>query len=174
MPLIGIDKIVQGIDKFTEYTGKLIAWFTVIMVLLTFTIVLLRYGFSLGWIAMQESVLYFHGFAFMLGAAYTLKHDKHVRVDIFYQKFSKRNQARVNFFGSLLLLIPVCIATAVISWQYVATSWQIMEKSGEAGGLPLVFVSKSLLILLPITLGLQGFAELLRSYIQMTADQEQN
>ncbi|OKY26924.1 MULTISPECIES: TRAP transporter small permease subunit [Thalassotalea] len=172
MSVSKLESFVKHLDTFTEYTGRIISWFSLIMVLLTFTIVILRYGFNIGWIAMQESVLYFHGFAFMLGAAYTLKHDGHVRVDIFYQKFSPRNKAHVNFFGSLLLLLPVCITIAVISWDYVATSWRILEASGEAGGLPFVFLSKSLLILLALTLGIQGIAELLRSLKQIQESQE--
>ncbi|MDO6428641.1 TRAP transporter small permease subunit [Thalassotalea sp. 1_MG-2023] len=172
MSVSKLESFVKHLDTFTEYTGRIISWFTLIMVLLTFTIVVLRYGFNIGWIAMQESVLYFHGFAFMLGAAYTLKHDGHVRVDIFYQKFSSKNKARVNFWGSLLLLLPVCIAIAVVSWDYVSTSWRILEASSEAGGLPLVFLSKSLLLLLALTLSIQGVAEILRSLMQLQNKQE--
>ena len=80
-------KVTDVIDKLTDNTGKLISWLTFMMVLLTFLIVVLRYGFNMVWIAMQESVLYLHGIVFMLGAAYTLKADGHVRVDIFYQNF---------------------------------------------------------------------------------------
>lgn len=165
MPLSWLNKFVKGIDKVTALTGNIIMWFTLVMVLISFFIVVLRYGFSLGWIAMQESVLYFHGFVFMLGAAYTLKSDGHVRVDIFYQKFSQRKRAYVDLFGTLFLLFPVCIAIAILSWDYVVASWQIMEKSGEAGGLPLVYISKSLLILLAITLSLQGLAEIGRNVL---------
>ncbi|GHF85543.1 TRAP transporter small permease subunit [Thalassotalea marina] len=165
MPLSWLDKFVKRIDKVTELTGKTIMWFTLVMVIVSFLIVVLRYGFNLGWIAMQESVLYFHGFVFMLGAAYTLKADGHVRVDIFYQKFSQKNQAFVDLFGTLFLLFPVCFAIAFLSWDYVAASWHIMEKSGEAGGLPLVYLSKSLLILLAVTLSLQGLAEVGRNLI---------
>jgi len=157
-----LNKFVTVVDRFTDL-GKLISWFTLLMVLLTFIIVVLRYGFNLGWIAMQESILYFHGFVFMLGAAYTLKNNGHVRVDIFYQKFSIRKKAFVDLFGTLFLLLPVCIFIFVISFDYVALSWQILEKSSEAGGLPFVYVSKSLLLLLAVSLSLQGMAEIARS-----------
>jgi TRAP-type mannitol/chloroaromatic compound transport system permease small subunit len=160
-----LNKFVTVIDCFTESIGKVIAWFTLLMVLLTFVIVVLRYGFNLGWIAMQESVLYFHGYVFMLGAAYTLKNEGHVRVDIFYQKFSLRQKALVNLFGALFLLLPVCIFIFIISFDYVAISWQIMEKSSEAGGLPFVYVSKSLLLLLAVSLSLQGMAEIARNLL---------
>jgi len=159
---------VQTIDTITELLGKAVAWLTLLMVLLTFSIVVLRYGFNLGWIGMQESVLYFHGIVFMLGAAYTLKHDGHVRVDIFYQKYSPKQKALLNFFGSVILLLPVCIFIFFISLDYVLSSWNIMESSPEAGGLPLVYLNKSLILLLAITLSLQGLAEIVRNILMLS------
>jgi len=163
MLLNWLAKTVNVIDGITEFTGKIISWFTLIMVLLTFIIVVLRYGFNLGWVAMQESVLYFHGLTFMLGAAYTLKDGGHVRVDIFYQKFSNKGKAVVNLLGAIFLLLPVCIFIFYISFDYVAIAWKIMEKSPEAGGLPLVYLSKSFILLLSISLSLQGIAEICRN-----------
>jgi len=161
----GLNKFIVAIDYFTETIGKIIAWFTLIMVLLTFAIVVLRYGFNFGSIAIQESVLYFHGLVFMLGAAYTLKERGHVRVDIFYQKYSPYKKAVVDLFGTLFLLIPVCLFIFFISFNYVAISWQIREASPEAGGLPFVYLSKGLLLLLAVTLLLQGLAELARNLL---------
>jgi len=137
------------------------------MVITMFLIVVLRYGFNLGWIAMQESVLYLHGAIFMLGAGYTLLANGHVRVDIFYQRFSVKQQAWVNFLGTLLLLMPVTVFIVIISFDYVQTSWMIMEKSQEAGGLPLVYLNKSLIIVLAVTLFIQGVAELLKAVQQL-------
>ena len=164
------NKLVSVIDSLTEMLGKAISWLTLLMVLTMFIIVLLRYGFNLGWVAMQESVLYLHGLVFMLGAGYTLKHDGHVRVDIFYQKFSARQKALVNFFGGLLLLMPVCIFIFIISLDYVLSSWQIMESSSEAGGLPLVYLNKSMILALTVTLILQGVAEMLRNLLLILSD----
>jgi len=163
MLLNWLAKTVNIIDGITEFTGKIISWFTLIMVLLTFAIVVLRYGFNLGWVAMQESVLYFHGLTFMLGAAYTLKDGGHVRVDIFYQRFSTKGKAVVNLLGAIFLLLPVCIFIFYISFDYVAIAWKIMEKSPEAGGLPLVYLSKSFILLFSISLSLQGIAEIFRN-----------
>lgn len=167
-------RLVEVIDSFTEALGKIISWLTLLMVLLTFAIVVLRYGFNLGWIAMQESVLYFHGIVFMLGAAYTLKHDGHVRVDIFYQKFSVKQKAWVNFTGGLILLLPICIFMFFISLDYVLAAWQIMERSSEAGGLPLVYLNKSLILILAITLFCQGVAEVLRNLLVITSPNKSN
>ncbi|TKB50005.1 TRAP transporter small permease subunit [Ferrimonas sediminicola] len=133
------------------------------MLLCAMTVVLLRYGLALGSIALQESVLYLHGSAFALGAAFTLKRDGHVRVDIFYREMSPRRQAGVNVIALALFVLPSVGLIAYLSWDYVLASWGGMEGSAEAGGLPLVYLQKSLLLLLCLTLGLQGVAELLRN-----------
>ena len=157
--------MVRVIDKFTETMGKVISWLTLLMVLLTFIIVVMRYGFNIGSIAMQELVLYFHGLVFMLGAAYTLKGDGHVRVDIFYQRFSTKKKALVNIFGGIFLLLPVGVFIFFISTEYVATAWRILEKSPEAGGLPFVYLNKSYLLILAMTLLIQGIAEIGRNLL---------
>ena len=162
--------MVRVIDRFTETIGKVISWLTLLMVLLTFIIVVMRYGFNIGSIAMQELVLYFHGLIFMLGAAYTFKSDGHVRVDIFYQKFSTKKKALVNIFGGIFLLLPVCIFILFISLEYVATAWRILEKSPEAGGLPLIYLMKSYLLVLALTLSMQGIAEIGRNILVLIDD----
>lgn len=165
-------KTIDVIDSTTEFSGKIISWLTIIMVVTMFTIVLLRYGFNIGWIAMQESVLYMHGFIFMLGAAYTLKADGHVRVDIFYHRFSQRKKALIDILGTVFLLLPVTVFIFFISFDYVLNSWHILEKSSEAGGLPFVYISKSLLLIFAVTLNLQGVAELLRNVLILNSPQD--
>ncbi|MEE8236765.1 MAG: TRAP transporter small permease subunit [Gammaproteobacteria bacterium] len=156
-------KIRRALEEFSELTGTVIAWLTIMMVLVTFTIVVLRYAFSLGWISMQESVTWMRAAVFMLGAAYTLKRDEHVRVDIFYRSMSVRGQAVVDLLGTLIFLLPMAVFLAVSSWDYVSTSWVIREASREVGGLPYPFVP-ILKSLMPATAGmliLQGIANLL-------------
>jgi TRAP-type mannitol/chloroaromatic compound transport system permease small subunit len=143
---------LSALRKLIAVSGKTIAWLTVVMVLLTFTIVILRYGFNLGWIWLQESVTYFHVAVFSIAAAWTLQQDGHVRVDIFYASMSRKNRARVDLLGSLLFLVPFCIFILVIAWPYVSTSWGLLESSREAGGLPLVFLLKSLIMVMPALL----------------------
>jgi TRAP-type mannitol/chloroaromatic compound transport system permease small subunit len=133
------------------------------MVLLTFLIVVLRYGFNLGWIAMQESVMYLHGMVFLLGTAHTLRVNEHVRVDIFYRRFSPKKQAKVDIFGSLFLLMPVNIFIFMVSFDYVMRAWRVLEASQEAGGIPGVFLLKSLILLFSFTMLLQGIAEVIRN-----------
>ena len=144
------------LGRFIAFAGKSVAWLTVLMVLLTFVIVVLRYGFNLGWIWLQESVTYLHATVFMLAAAWAWQTDDHVRVDIYYRDLSPRQKAAVNLLGTLLFLMPVCIFLLLNSWNYVALSWAGREGSREAGGLALVYLQKSLILLLPAMLLLQG------------------
>lgn len=160
MPLLHLT--VRYIDRFSEACGRLLAWLVLAMALLTTAVVILRYGFNVGSILAQESITYLHGCLFMLGAAYTLKHDGHVRVDIFYRILDARGQAWVNCLGGVLFLLPLCVFLLLISWDYVAASWVIRESSPEPGGIPALFLLKTLLPLLALNLLLQGLAETLR------------
>lgn len=155
--------IIRAIDNFTEYSGRTLAWLAVVMAVLTTLVVLLRYGLNMGSIAAQEAITYMHGALFTLGAAYTLRHDGHVRVDIFYRKFTPRTRAWINSLGGIVFLLPLCVFICGISWNYVAESWHIRESSPEPGGIPAVFLLKSLLPLMAATLFLQALAETLRN-----------
>ncbi len=141
------------------WLGKAVSWLTLTMVLGTFAIVLLRYGFNLNSIQVQESVIYMHGMVFMLGAAYTYAQNEHVRVDIFYQKFSERTRLVVDMVGILLLLLPVMLFIWVMCFRYVESSWAIKEVSNETGGLPYLYLLKSLLLAMPALMIYQGVVE---------------
>jgi TRAP-type mannitol/chloroaromatic compound transport system permease small subunit len=159
------ERLVGAIDSFTECTGRLVAWFAAAMALLTTTIVVLRYGFSEGSIAGQEAVTYLHASLFMLGAACALKRDAHVRVDIFYRRFTPHTRAWINALGGIVFLMPLCVVLVVISRDYVLQAWQIREISADAGGIPAVFLLKSLIPAMAVTLGLQALAEILRNLL---------
>ena len=160
-----LSHIADRIDRCNETIGTSIAWLTLVMVITTFLVVVLRYGFNLGSIAMQESTHYMHAFIFMLAAAYTLKKDEHVRVDIFYQKLSVNGKAWVDLLGSLFLLMPVMIFILWFSVDYVFRSWKIFEASPEAGGLAFVYILKTALLLMPILMLLQGLSTALKSLL---------
>lgn len=162
-----ISRVIAFIDRLTQLTGVSIAWLLVAMVLIQTLVVILRYGFDIGSIALQESVSYIHASCFMLGAAYTLKIDGHVRVDIFYRNFGPRGQALVNLLGSLLLLLPVCGFIFWTSLEYVQQAWSMKEQSSDTGGLPIVYLLKTLIPLLAISLILQGIAEIARNGLQL-------
>jgi len=118
------------------------------MALITFAIVLFRYGFNLGAIAVQESVLYLHAIAFMLGIPYALNSDEHVRVDVIYSRLSPRARGRVNLLGHCVFLLPVAATMLWLSLPYAGASWRILEGSSEVGGIPGVFLLKTLI---PVT-----------------------
>ena len=160
------------LDSLSRWIGRIASVGILFMTVVTFVIVVLRYGFGIGSIALQESVMYMHAVVFMLGAAYTLREDGHVRVDIFYRQFSPKLKAIVNLLGTLLLLFPVCIFILVISWDYVASSWQLLESSREAGGLPLVFVLKSLIPAFCVLMLLQGLSDCIRYALTIKSPQE--
>ena len=160
-----MSEIARYLGLINEWIGRGVAWLTLLMVIITFSVVVLRYGFDLGSIAMQESVIYLHALNFMLGAAYTLKHDAHVRVDIFYQKMGKGGRAWVDLLGTLFLLLPVCGFIFWSSWDYVAVAWEVREGSGEAGGLPFVYLLKSILLLMPSLLIVHGTVIILKSLL---------
>ena len=161
--LITLKTALSAVEKFTEVTGRFISWAAVTMVILVVLVVIARYFLGLGSIALQESVTYLHCLVFMMGFAFTLKHDGHVRVDIFYRGFSPRCKALVNLIGALLFLIPFCLLIFFTSWDYVLSSWVIRETSAENNGLPFIYLLKTLMLLMPVTLLLQGIAEIIRS-----------
>ena len=155
--------IIRLVDSYTERSGQLLAWLCLAMTLLTCTVVLLRYGFGTGSVAAQEAITYMHATLFMLAAAFTLRRNGHVRVDIFYRRFSARNQAWVNSIGAIVLLLPFSVFILGSSWQFVADAWAVREGSQDPGGIHAVFLLKTLIPLLAINLILQGLAEIFRN-----------
>ena len=155
--------LIDSLERFIDWSGRTVSWLTLLMVIVTFIIVVLRYVFDIGWIALQESVTYMHAMVFLVGASWTLQQEAHVRVDIFYSRFSPRTKAWVDLGGSLLLLLPVMAFVAWISWTYVLDSWGVFEGSREAGGLPAVFLLKSLILVMAVMLILQALVQIARS-----------
>lgn len=158
-----------AIDRFSTIVGHATAWLTLVMVLVTIAIVVLRYLFDTGVIWLQESLTWMHAVVFMLGAAYTLRVDEHVRVDIFYREMSTSRQAWVNLLGVVIFLWPLCGFLGVMSFDYVAAAWRIGEVSLNSGGLPYPALPllKSMLLLMPLTVSLQGLSMVLHSWQQI-------
>ncbi|KUJ83968.1 C4-dicarboxylate ABC transporter permease [Microbulbifer flavimaris] len=160
-------RLARQIDRLATATGSLLGWFTLAMVLLQSAVVLLRYGFDGGSVALQDAVLYLHGAVLMLGLAYALHTDAHVRVDVFYRRMSARSRAWVNAVGTLVFLLPLCAFIILGSWHFTTASWAVRESSSSAGGLPGIFLLKTLIPLSALTLGLQGIAQLCRSLTEL-------
>lgn len=143
-----------------------------LLVLNTGLVVLLRYGFGIGNTALQELSTYLHASVFLLGAAWTLQRGGHVRVDIFYRRMSARAQAWVNALGTLVFLLPLCGYILIASWDFAAGSWSIRETSSEPGGLPFVYLLKTLIPLMAVNLAIAALAEFLRSAMVLLSDSD--
>lgn len=167
---------IKTIDAFTQAYTHAVRWLGLLMVLITCLIVALRYGseiafigaISQNWIdltALQEMTMYCHAALFMLGAAYALQQDAHVRVDIFYRNWKHNKQQSVNRVGLLVLTIPFCIFCFFSSWELVIDSWSVLETSQEPGGLPFMYLFKTLLLVMPVLVLIQCLSELLKTFI---------
>ncbi len=132
--------------------GNILGVGIILMIFLSFVAIGLHTFFDYTSIPMQELIVYLHSSIFMLGIVYAYAHDKHVRIDVFYQNKSKLVKKRVNFFGTLFLLIPFSLFLFYASYNYVVSSWSKLEGSAEPGGLPFVYGLKSLLLILPVLL----------------------
>ena len=164
-----MERIASHIDKLNQYCGRVISWLTLTMVITTFLVVVMRYLFNIGSIALQESITWMHALVFMIGVSYTLKREGHVRVDIFYQKMSPHLRAWINLSGTLFFLLPLFGFILWACWDYVLFSWSLNESSQEAGGLPHLFLLKTLLLVMPVLMILQGISMLIHNLYQITS-----
>ena len=166
--------ILTKVESFIDWSGRTVSWLSLVLVLVTFMIVVLRYVFDTGSIALQETTTYLHASIFLVGMAYTMQHNAHVRVDIFYSQYSQCGKAWIDLFGVVFLLLPVMLFISWISWSYITASWSVFEGSREAGGLPGVFLLKSLILLMTFLLILQAFSQMARNIETILHKKSQN
>ena len=159
-----LDRFACGIEWLSEWSGRLVAWLVLAMVLLVTYDVVMRYLFQAGSVALQELEWHLFALIFLLGAAYTLKHDDHVRVDIFYSAkwMTVKRKAWLNLICTLLFLQPFCFLIIINSWPFVYNAWDIGEGSPDPGGLPFRFILKAAIPIGFILLALQGLALMIR------------
>ncbi len=165
-----LDAVARAIETLSEWTGRFVAWLILVMALLICYDVAMRYLLHSGSVAVQELEWHVFALVFLLGAAYTMKHDAHVRVDIIYQSrwMNPRRRAWVDLIGGLLFLLPFCILIIATAWPFAYSAYQLGEGSPDAGGLPDRFILKGAI---PVGFGLlllQGVASIIRS-IQIIA-----
>jgi TRAP-type mannitol/chloroaromatic compound transport system permease small subunit len=164
--------LARSIERLTRAIGSAMAWCAVAMVMIEFVVVLLRHVFGLGFVAMQESVIYLHAATFMLAAAAVLARDRHVRIDILVGQSSPRRRAVVDLAGALLFLLPLAVVVGLLALPYVARSWTILERSKETSGLPLVFLLKSLIPAFAVLIGLQALAMAARAWLILAGSED--
>tara|TARA_Y100000996_G_scaffold204615_1_gene160516 strand:- start:371 stop:865 length:495 start_codon:yes stop_codon:yes gene_type:complete len=156
--------MITIINKLINKISIILMIMMFLMPIITSILILTRSIFSIGSISVQELVMYFHATIFMLGIAYTLKHNRHVSIDIFYNSFSTKTKERIIKCGHLIFIIPFGVFLIYISSGMVFESWRLLEGSSEAGGLGYVFILKSLIPLCGVLIILQSFAILTKEF----------
>lgn len=158
-----LTRLARWIDTLNEHVGRVVSLLALLMVLVQFIVVLQRYVFGIGSIWMQESIVYMHSFLFMLVAGYTLLHNGHVRVDVFYRTMSPRSKAWVDLLGTIFLIWPLCYLIFKVSLPYVEASWAVREGSRETSGIQGVFILKSVILAFVVLLALQSLSLLIHA-----------
>ena len=160
-----LSAIARASDVVNGAAGRAASFLLPLMTALTLAVVVFASVFRLGWVWMPELVVYMHAFLFMTAAADTLRCGGHVRIDLLYGRLSERGKAWINLAGVVFLLLPVCVVIALYSAPYIAASWQVREHSPEGGGLPAVFLLKTMLAVFAATMILEGLAIISRSLL---------
>ena len=150
-------------EKFINFIGKFISLMIPTIALLMIVIIIARYFLGIGLTGIQELVMYMHALIFLGCAGYVQYKDEHVRVDIFYREASNSYKAKINFFLSLLFLLPLCFVVSYYSIELIYMAWKIKEVSTEAGGLGFVYIQKTLIALFPITLLITLFYQFIKN-----------
>ncbi|WP_397543107.1 TRAP transporter small permease subunit [Roseovarius salis] len=164
-----MERLADSLDRINLVVGMAVRWLALAMVLVQFGIVVLRYVYGVSWISLNESVLYMHATLFMLGAGYTLLIDGHVRVDIFQSKAGDRGKAWIDLAGHCVLLLPSMLALIYWSWPSVRNAWAILEGPISVGGIPAVFLLKSLIPAFCVLLVIQSLACMMRNLVKLRA-----
>lgn len=164
--------LLAWLEAFNEMVGRAVAWLMLGVIAICFSVAILRYVMDVGWIWLQESYIWLNAVVFMGAMGYTLLYDSHARVDIFYRGASLRYRAWVDLLGTLLFLIPTLGVIWWASYPYVIVSWQRLETSREAGGLPAIYLLKSFLLVFVFVLLVQGIAIMIRNALVLLGAHE--
>ena len=157
-----VGRIAAIICLINTVVGTVMSWLAVGIVIVCFTVVVQRYVFAVSHVWLQDLYIWLNGAMFTAVAGFALLRDNHVRVDIFYRDFTPRQKAWVNTLGGIVFLLPLCVMVVAMSWGYVADAWAVRESSPEPGGIPLLYLLKTLLPLMAINLAIAGCADILR------------
>jgi len=155
--------LAKGIDRLTEWSGTLVSWLTTVMVLIVFYDTVMRYAFKKGNVAIQELEWHIFSVIFLVGAAYALKHDAHVRVDILYTRFNQKTKAWIDLVGTLVFMIPFAVMVIYSTENFIVNSWAVKEVSPDPGGMPARYVLKAMIPLGFLLLILQGISKAIKN-----------
>jgi TRAP-type mannitol/chloroaromatic compound transport system permease small subunit len=160
-----LEKFVNFVDGLSDKIGHLVGWMTTLMVLTVFYDTVMRYAFNKGNVALQELEWHLFAIVFLLGAAYTLKANGHVRVDILYVRLSKKTKAWIDFIGVFIFLIPFSVMVILSTKGFIMNSWAIREISPDPGGLPARYILKTMIPLGFSLLIVQGLSEAAKNFM---------
>ncbi len=161
-------KVFSGaIDRSNEAVGRMVSWISLLLVLVVFVDVVMRYLFKTSFVFTQELEWHLFAFIFLIGAGYTLLHDGHVRVDIIYQRLGVKGKAWINFLGVIFFLIPGCYLVISTSWHFVSNSFSMLEGSPDPGGIPYRFIVKGTMTVGYVLLLLQGLSMGVHALLQI-------
>lgn len=161
----GLATVVRAVGALNTLIGRLFAWLSLGIVLVCFAVVVLRYGFAITFIWMQDLYVWLNGAMFTAVAGYALLRDDHVRVDIFYRPASPRRKAVIDLIGVVLFLLPFMVLIWLYAWPFVTRSWSYHEGSAQVGGMPGLYILKSFILGFATLVGLQGIAMICRSIL---------
>ncbi len=164
--------IVRFISRFNTVIGHVFSWFSLGIVLVCFTVVVLRYLFSTGFIWLQDLYVWLNAMMFMGISGFALLNNTHVRVDIFYRPASRSKKALVDMFGSLFFVAPFVWVLSSWSWAYVQRSWRFMEGSPNFGGMPGLYIIKSFILVFAAVVALQALAMFLRGILVLAGKED--
>jgi len=160
-----LEKFVNLVDSLSDRIGHFIGWMTTLMVLVVFYDTVMRYAFNRGNVALQELEWHLFAIVFLVGAAYTLKHGGHVRVDILYVNLSEKTKAWIDFIGVFIFLIPFSVMVIISTKGFIMNSWAVREVSPDPGGLPAYYIIKSMIPLGFSLLIVQGLSEAAKNFM---------
>lgn len=160
-----MERVINIMDTISERVGKTVSWLTLFLVLLICADVIMRYLFDFTKVWIIELEIYFFAIIFLLGSGYAFKHDKHVRVDVFYSKLTKKKQAFINLIGGIFFLLPWTCIIIWVGYNYSYFSFMMNESSAQPGGLPALFVLKFMIVLGFVFLLCQAISSILKSIL---------
>ena len=163
-----IKQAVIFCDKINEWIGSFIVTSAVFLfILVIFSNVIMRYVFNTSFVFMSELEWHVFAFIFLMGAGFTLLHDGHVRVDIFYSMMNRKKQALINLFGVLFFLIPSCYVVLRTSIPWVIVAYEVGEVSIDPGGIPARFLLKATLPIGYFLMLIQGLSLFVKSLLTL-------
>jgi TRAP-type mannitol/chloroaromatic compound transport system permease small subunit len=159
-----VRQLARRIDAFQDRFGRGVSWLMLLMVLVVFMDVILRYAFNVSFVFTQELEWHLFGIVYLLAAGYTMLYDEHVRVDILYSRWPPRRKAWTDFALYLIFFYPTAIMILITTWPFVRSSIVVLEGSPDPGGIPLRFLLKSVIMIGFLLLMLQALSQTIKSY----------